>query len=86
MKYDKYLDDLEYEDADTVLGSVMSAAGFPKIENIGDACDVAYLSGDAADRKIIEQHQPMFYNTLEHRLVNKQDVINVIKHLKQDKK
>ncbi|WP_220729326.1 hypothetical protein [Apilactobacillus zhangqiuensis] len=86
MKYDKYLDDLEYEDADTVLGSVMSAAGFPKIDNIEDACDVAYLSGDASDRKIIEQHQPMFYNTLDHRLVNKQDVINVIEYLKQNKK
>lgn len=51
MNYDKYLDDLNYEDADTVLGSVMSAAGFPKIENIEDACDVTYLSGNESDRK-----------------------------------
>ncbi len=86
MNYDKYLDDLNYEDADTVLGSVMSAAGFPKIDNIEDACDVAYLSGNESDRKIIEQHQPMFYNTLEHRLVNKQDVINIINQLNTNKK
>ncbi|TMT00014.1 hypothetical protein FD688_04740 [Apilactobacillus kunkeei] len=85
MNYDKYLDDLNYEAADTVLGSVMSAAGFPKIENIEDACDVAYLSGNESDRKIIEQYQPMFYNTTEHRLVNKQDVISIINQLNTQK-
>ncbi|CAI2633657.1 hypothetical protein AKUH4B114J_11710 [Apilactobacillus kunkeei] len=86
MNYDKYLDDLKYEDADTVLGSVMSAAGFPKIENIEDACDVIYLLNNDHDRKIIEKEQPMFYNTLEHRLVNKQDVINIINQLNANKK
>ncbi|CAI2634784.1 hypothetical protein AKUA2003_11210 [Apilactobacillus kunkeei] len=85
MKYDKYLDDLNYEDADTVLGSVMSAAGFPKIDNIEDACDVIYLLGNDHDKEIIKKEQPMFYNTLEHRLVNKQDVINIIDYLNENK-
>lgn len=86
MNYNKYLDDLNYEDPDTVLGSIMSAASFPKIKNIKDACDVAYLYGNELDRKIIEKHQPMFYNTLEHRLVNKIDVINIINKLNTNKK
>lgn len=86
MDYDKYLDDLNYEDADTVLGSIMSASGFPKIKNIEDACDVVYLSNNDYDRQIIEKHQPMFYNTYHHRLVNKQDVIDIINTLKQTKK
>lgn len=86
MDYNKYLDDLSYESPDTVLGSIMSQAGFPELNDIKDACDVLYCTNNPIDHKIITQSQPMFYNIKEHRLVNKQDIINIIQHLEALKK
>ncbi|GAA6112748.1 MAG: hypothetical protein M3005_02140 [Apilactobacillus sp.] len=86
MNYSKYLDDLTYESPDTVLGSIMSQAGFPELDDIKDACDILYLTDDPDDHEIINQHQPMFYNVKEHRLVNKQDIIDIIAQLEKTKK
>lgn len=83
MDTNKYLAALKYESADTVLGSIMSEAQFPHLNEIGDACDIAYFTDNQHDLKLIEHHQPMFYNYKQHRLVNKADVLAVLKKLSQ---
>ncbi|UQS85984.1 hypothetical protein MOO44_01305 (plasmid) [Nicoliella spurrieriana] len=81
MDYDKYIEALQHETPDAVLGSIMSAAQFPDIQGIGDACDIVQSTANQNDIDLINQYQPMFYNYQFHRLVNRQDVLNVIRLL-----
>ena len=77
----KYLDELEHEKPDAVLGNLMSDFGYRlKLRNIKDAC-YFYQSANRSDRNIINRNQPMFYNVKHHRSVNKADVIKIIKNL-----
>ncbi|GAP00171.1 hypothetical protein [Fructobacillus ficulneus] len=79
----KYLEALNHESADTVMGSIMSEHGFPEIPAIGDACDIANATDNRHDLALIDQYQPMFYNYENHRLVNRADVLWLINYLSQ---
>ncbi|CAK1225770.1 unnamed protein product [Fructobacillus tropaeoli] len=74
----KYLEALQYESADTVMGSIMSAADFPALAGIEDACDVQHSTTNQHDLQQIARYQPMFYNVAEHRLVNQADVLRLL--------
>ncbi|MEJ6401142.1 hypothetical protein [Nicoliella lavandulae] len=81
MDYEKYIEALKHETPDTVFGSLMDDLNYPKVDSIGDACDVAHFTNDQHDLDEIEKYQPMFYNYKYHRLVSKNDVINYINQL-----
>ncbi|MHA8111448.1 hypothetical protein ACYATP_08240 [Lactobacillaceae bacterium Melli_B4] len=85
MDTQKYVEALNHESPDTVLGSIMSEAKFPEIKGIGDACDVSYFSNDQHDLALISQQQPMFYNYEQHRLVSRADVIKILEILNGQK-
>lgn len=84
----KYLDALDYENPDAVLGNLMSDYHYSlNLRGIIDPCDwlhqcnYQHLKMTPQDRRLITTRQPMFYNAIQHRPVNRQDVIKIIKNL-----
>ncbi|QBP18326.1 hypothetical protein [Acetilactobacillus jinshanensis] len=84
----KYLDELTYESPDVVLGNIMSDYHYSlNLHDIIDPCDwlhhcnYQHLKMNDIDKKIIQSQQPMFYNAVQHRPVNRQDVIKIVKEL-----
>ncbi|XIF20026.1 MAG: hypothetical protein AJITA_00739 [Acetilactobacillus jinshanensis] len=84
----KYLDQLDHESPDAVLGNLMSDYHYSlHLKDIIDPCDwlhrcnYQHLKMNAKDKQTIQSRQPMFYNAIQHRPVNRQDVIKIIKNL-----
>ncbi|MBW1606273.1 hypothetical protein [Lactobacillus sp. Sy-1] len=79
MDVEKYTEALKHETPDTVLGIIMDELEYPSIDAIADACDIAQATDNQNDIDLINEFQPMFYNYRFHRLVNRADVIEILK-------